>query len=98
MFPTENVSSLRQALFLSNNRTVDALVQSSGTNALARLASLDDRAKVREIFLRTLGRAPTRDERKRAIDYLQARSHEPAAATQQLLWALMSGAEFRINH
>ncbi|HWN96643.1 MAG TPA: DUF1553 domain-containing protein, partial [Methylomirabilota bacterium] len=98
VFPIENISSLRQAMFLSNSGAVDALAKSSSTNALARLAALDDVAKVRELFTRVLGREPRRDELARALDHLRARSHEPTTATQQLLWALVSNAEFRINH
>jgi hypothetical protein len=98
LFPVENVSSPRQAIFLANNSTVDALLKSARTNALARLAGLDDKARTRELFLRVLAREPEADELKRAVDYLRARSHEPTAATQQLLWALLSGAEFRFNH
>ena len=98
VFPIESVSSLRQAMFLSNNRDVETLARSSSTNALARLNSLDDAAKVRALFLRVFGREPQRDELARSLDYLRARSHEPSAATQQLLWALVSSAEFRFNH
>lgn len=96
--PTENVSSPRQALFLSNSQMLDGLGKSTGTNALARIVSLPDEAKVKELFVRVLGRNPDRDEMKRSLDYLRERSHEPSAATQQLLWALLAGAEFRINH
>lgn len=98
VFATENVSSLRQALFLSNNRTLDHLSQSSGTNALAAIAALEDEAKVKQLFLRAFGREPERDELRRSLAYLRERSHEPAAATRQLLWALLASAEFRINH
>ena len=98
VFPTENVSSPRQALFLANSPALDTLTQSSGTNSLMSLASLPDEAKVKQIFLRVLGRSPDREEVKRSLEYLRVRSHEPSAATQQLLWALLAGAEFRINH
>jgi hypothetical protein len=98
VFPTENVSSPRQALFLSNNQMLDGLGKSTSTNALARIVSLPDEARVKELFVRVLGRNPDREEMKRSLDYLRERSHEPSAATQQLLWALLAGAEFRINH
>ena len=98
VFATENVSTLRQALFLSNNRNVDALTQSSVTNALARVVSLDDKARVKELFVRAFGREPDRAELERSLAFLRAHSEEPAAATRQLLWALLSSAEFRINH
>ncbi len=98
VFPAENVANLRQALFLSNNRTVDSFLQSSVTNALAGLATLDDRAKVNALFLRAFTREPDRDEMKRALEFLSARSHEPSNAARQLLWALVSSAEFRVNH
>jgi hypothetical protein len=98
VFPAENVANLRQALFLSNNRTVDSLIQSSATNTLAGLARLDDRAKVKELFLRVFSREPDRAEMKRALEFLSVRSHEPSVAMRQLLWALVSSAEFRVNH
>lgn len=98
VFPTENQSSPRQALFLANSPTLDGLAKSSNTNALAKLQSLSDDAKVKELFLRVFGRNPDREETKRSLDYLRARSHDPSAATQQLLWALLASAEFRINH
>ena len=98
VFPTENVSSLRQALFLSNNRTLETLAQSSSTNSLSRLAALDDKAKVKELFVRVLAREPDRAEMERALAHLHAHSEAPAAAMHQLLWALLAGAEFRINH
>lgn len=98
VFPTENVASPRQALFLSNNRTLDGLVQASSTNALGRLGSLDDRSKVKEMFLRAFSREPDREEMDRSLAFLAARSQEPTGATRQLLWALVSSAEFRFNH
>jgi hypothetical protein len=98
IFPTENISSSRQALFLANNALFDGLAKSSSTNALAKLASLNDEAKTRQLFQRVLGRDPDREELNRARIFLQSRSHEASAATQQLLWALLSSAEFRINH
>jgi hypothetical protein len=98
VFPTENVSSLRQALFLSNNRTLETLTQSSSTNGLSPLAALDDKAKVKELFVRVLAREPDRAEMERALTHLRAHTEAPEAATRQLLWALLAGAEFRINH
>ena len=77
-------------MFLANDNAVDELTKSSGTNSLARLASLDDKTKVRELFLRVLGREPDRDELKRSLDYLHARSEEPSGATRQLHWALLA--------
>ena len=98
VFPTENVSSSRQALFLSNNRTLETLTQSSSTNRLSRLTSLDDPTKVKELFVRVLAREPDRAEMERSLAHLRARSESPEAATHQLLWALLAGAEFRVNH
>ena len=98
VFPTENQSSPRQALFLSNSQILEGLTKSSGTNALTKLDALPDEARVKQLFQRALGRNPDREEMKRSLDYLRTRSHEPTAATQQLLWALLASAEFRINH
>jgi hypothetical protein len=98
VFATENVSTLKQALFLSNNKNLEALIGTAGAKLLDQLAGSDDTTKVRMLFLRTLGRSPDADELTGAVEYLKAHSTDPAAGARQLLWALLTGAEFRINH
>jgi hypothetical protein len=98
VFPAEPVSSLRQALFLSNNGAIESALASSSTNALSQLATLNDKERVRTLFRRVLGREPDRRELSRTVQYLRERSESPAEAALHMLWALLASAEFRSNH
>lgn len=97
LFPAEYNASLQQALFLSNARFLDALVKPAGTNLAARLLAVPEAsARVREAFVAVYGREPDREEARACRAYVAARS--PEQGVRQLLWALLAGAEFQINH
>jgi hypothetical protein len=44
------------------------------------------------------GRAPTDDESKALVGYVQKRSERPADAYRQVLWVLVTSPEFRFNY
>jgi len=97
LFPAEYNASLQQAMFLSNSRFIDQLVKPASANLAARLmASSDNNQRVREAFLSIYGRSPDREELGACTSYLTARS--PEAGVSQLLWALLTSAEFQLNH
>jgi len=97
LFPAEYNASLQQAMFLSNSRFLDSLVKPQEGNLAARLlVAKDDDQRVRDAFAAVFGRAPDRDEARECGAYLQSRS--PDAGTRQLLWALLTSAEFQVNH
>jgi hypothetical protein len=99
LFATEYSFSLQQAMFLTNNPLLDALLKPNGDNTAARLSGLpDSRSRVREAFETVLGRPPAPDELDHAAAYLDARSERPDAAFGQLLWTLMTDPEFLLNH
>jgi hypothetical protein len=97
MFPAEYNATLHQAMFLSNSPLFDQLLVPHGDNLAARLPALPDaEARVRAAFAAVLGREPERDELRECVAYLTARS--PEAGVKQLLWAMLSSAEFQLNH
>jgi len=51
---------------------------------------------VREAFSIVFGRVPDGEEMRECAAYLAARS--PEAGVKQLLWALLTSAEFQLNH
>jgi hypothetical protein len=55
-------------------------------------------AVVKRAFHTILGRAPESSERERGVEFLNERADRREEAIRQFLWALFSGAEFRINH
>jgi hypothetical protein len=99
LFATEYNASLQQAMFLTNNPLIDGMLKPAGENTAARLLRFPDaRSIAREAFETVLGRYPTPDEEDHAVAYLNARADRKPAAVGQLLWALLTDAEFLMNH
>lgn len=97
LFAPEPQATLQQAMFLSNSPLLDALLAPRDGNLAARLDSLpDDPRRVQAAFRAVFGRAPDRGERQAAVAYLAA--HPGGAGRKQLLWALLTSAEFQVNH
>lgn len=88
--------SVQQAMFVANGTLVDQLLSNSAplvqtlTNLQTATAIAD------EAFVQILGREPDAEEQARCIDFLK-RENQPETI-RQLCWALLAGAEFRINH
>ena len=50
------------------------------------------------IYLATLSRKPSPEERKTSLAYFQQKDITPQMAAEDILWALMNSAEFVFNH
>jgi hypothetical protein len=99
VLPEENVSTLRQAMFLTNNTLIQQLAQvAPGTTAERLAAIIDPAARVRKAFRVAYARNPDAEELKAAAQFLKARADRTPQATAQLWWAILAGAEFRFNH
>jgi hypothetical protein len=97
LFPAEYNATLSQAMFLSNSPLLDPLLNPRGENLAARLtAENNPEARVRRAFNAVFAREPDREELRECITYLAGRSSE--AGVKQLLWAMLSSAEFQLNH
>ncbi|HEY2952766.1 MAG TPA: DUF1553 domain-containing protein [Verrucomicrobiae bacterium] len=97
VFPAEYNATLFQAMFLSNSPLFDDLLTPRGDNLMARLPALrEPEARIRLAFAAVFGREPERDELRECTAHLAA--HSPEAGVKQLLWALLSSAEFQLNH
>jgi hypothetical protein len=99
LFAEEYNASLQQALFLSNNPLIEDLLKPRSNNTTARLLTLPDAKKrARQAFATVFGRRPDTDELEQAVKFLAARPSQPEASVRELLWALLSSAEFQMNH
>jgi len=97
LFPAEYNATLYQAMFLANSPLFDQLLAPCGDNLAARLVALPDpTGRIHEAFRAVFGREPDRDELRECAGYLGSRSAE--AGVKQLLWAMLSSAEFQLNH
>jgi hypothetical protein len=91
--------SAAEALLFTNGPALDELLANNGDRLVGRLAALSDRRAQVELAVRNvLGRAPDSDEAALLEDYLGERADRPALACRQLVWSLLTGAEFRFNY
>ncbi len=84
-----------QALFYGNGGTVFTW---SSVLAAALNPQQDVKLLAAELYLNTLNRYPTDDEAAAVAKYLQSRPDARVPALQEMVWGLLSSAEFRFNH
>jgi hypothetical protein len=96
---TEFAPSTKHSLFLMNEKLVlDWLKPRKGT-LLQRLSMLEDsQAVAEELYLSLLTRRPEKNESDIVAEYLEQHKKRRRTALAELAWALLSTAEFRLNH
>lgn len=104
VIPANESSSLQQALYLSNDEKLNALVAS----AAARLAQThaEHDPIIEHLFLRIFGRSADQEESKAVKDYFESQLAQGAAdatssrarVVADIIWAMLTSAEFRFNH
>jgi hypothetical protein len=89
-----------EALLFSNGAAIEKeLLGDGGDRLLGRLKQLKDAEAAIDLAVRTiLCRTPRDDERKLLGNYLTQRADRPAEARRQMVWALLTSAEFRFNY
>jgi mono/diheme cytochrome c family protein len=95
VLPREYNATFQQAQFLSGSPTMNALLQAAQGGVIAKLTALPDATtRIREAFQAVYGRTPGADETAQAAAFVNANAAHPADATRDLLWALLTSAEF----
>ena len=98
LMPDTYNPSLQQALFLTNSPLVDKLLKPLPGNTTTKLAALPmPEARVRAAFQVAFGRAPDTSELTQCQAILTA-APSSERGVQNLLWALVTSAEFQVNH
>ena len=98
--PSESFRSTVQSLMMMNGDLVTKACDPQSSPLILTLLDapfLDDANKVESLFLRTLSRYPSTEERKLAFEFLQSqRKHkvDDAQTFANLLWTLLNTAEF----
>ncbi|MFP6886364.1 MAG: DUF1549 domain-containing protein [Opitutales bacterium] len=91
-------STLKGALFLRNNDSLLWLLVRREGNLVDRLCKLQNNEKIaEEAFLSVLSRMPTEEDCDMVKTFLENHS-SPEVALGDLVWALLSSAEFCVNH
>jgi len=91
--------SIPQALMIMNGDLVATAISGEPGTILAEVlkSKSSDSQKVEKLYLTTLGRSPSREERTMSKKLIRANS-DPLIAYQDLLWALLNSNEFIFNH
>ena len=84
-----------QALFYGNGGTIHNW---AGVLAAPLSAQKETKLLAEEMYLNVLNRRPTDDEVALVTAYLQSRADARVPALQEMIWGLLSSAEFRFNH
>jgi hypothetical protein len=95
--------SVKAALFVMNDTTVLGWLKPENDNLAARLLKQSDSVLLaEELYLGTLSRQPTDEERQAATLFLAESDREPTASREaaigQLIWSLLASSEFCSNH
>ena len=92
-------SSVGEALFMSNNAAAQQLINASDNNLAAQLSAFEDNDQlVTKAVRAVLSRKPHEDELTRLTDWLTRQGDDRRQASEQLVWVLVTSAEFRFNH
>ncbi|MEX0979001.1 MAG: hypothetical protein WDZ48_09130, partial [Pirellulales bacterium] len=91
-------ATVHQALFLSNGGLLAGWLNPGGGNLTERLAKIEDpKALADEMYLTVLTRRPTAEEETQVATYWAAANADKAAAAREMVWSLVTSAEFRFN-
>jgi len=92
-------SSTGEALFMSNHAALQQLIKADGGNLSARLAQTADNAQLAELATwAVFSRRPVAEELSICDDWVVRHQADRATACRDLVWALVTSAEFRFNH
>ena len=92
-------ASMGQALHLMNSPNIQTkLAHEGGRIKRLTLKHEDDADIVRQLYLSTFSRPPSRDEMNTGLQYLGSRRFQRRRAAEDLAWSLMNSLEFIFNH
>jgi hypothetical protein len=99
--PTDDLQiGVNEALLFSNSDKITRELLGEGNDRLLTKAkAFEDPAKGVELIVRSvLSRPISPDEQKALFEYVSRRTDRLTEAYRQVIWALVSGAEFRFNY
>ncbi len=86
-------------LFSNSDKVLKQLLGDGGDTLLGALKSIPDDKQQIDLAVRNVYvRPPTEEETRVLGQYLQQRADRPLEARRQMLWALLTSAEFRFNY
>ena len=90
--------NLSQALTLINGDIVQGKIQNGGVVRKMMDAKKSPEEIISDLYLRTLNRAVSPEERQKLISYLGDKPEDKQKGLEDVLWALLNSQEFMFNH
>jgi hypothetical protein len=92
--------SIRQSLIMMNGPLMQRAISREHSSLLGRVAKSDmaPAAKIEHLFLAALARKPNKRELEMALKLYEQHEDDPAAALQDVWWALLNSNEFILDH
>lgn len=88
-----------QALFANNGGVIFSWAAAAGENVTSKfINSMNLPEATSQLYLALLGRAPTDEELADVQQYMSQAPDQKAALAQELVWGILTSAEFRFNH
>jgi hypothetical protein len=95
VLPKDYNATFQQAQFLANSPVLAEVLKPVSGGTVARLVALPEaKDRVREAFVSVRGRLPDTEEAAQALAFLGEHPDKPAEGVRDLMWALMTSAEF----
>ncbi|MEZ5943320.1 MAG: DUF1549 domain-containing protein [Planctomycetaceae bacterium] len=95
----EFFATVDQALFTANGGPIQSWVAPAAGNVTERVVKAEaPEQAAEELYLGVFSRMPTPEETQDVAAYLASRGDQKPAAAQELVWSLISSAEFRFKH
>lgn len=101
VLPDESVTTIKDTLFLTNNLALHEFIRNSShaQHLVPRLEALETSHERAHLLFSTMyQRVPTESETVAVEEYLAVQEEHLADRLQQVVWAMITSAEFRFNH
>jgi len=91
--------SMGQALFLMNEKLILTWLKPVEGRFIGRVEKMEDPSQVaEELFITILARNPSEEETNDLLQHLEKNVTRRTAAISEYAWALITSAEFKLNH
>jgi uncharacterized protein YnzC (UPF0291/DUF896 family) len=88
-----------QALFANNGGVIFSWAAAAGDNITSKFANSTNMPEATtQLYLALLGRVPSEEEMADVQQYMSQAPDQKVALAQELVWGILTSAEFRFNH
>lgn len=98
VLPVGEQSTVDQALLLTNGQAFNELLRQAGEHRSQAESSESVEASIQRLYQQCYSRSPSSEELAAVKAYLESRADRRTEGWSQVLWVMVTSAEFRWNH